>query len=127
MSVKVSIHKVAADGEQVSTEINLDKHHYEQMERGVPLRKVLDPFFQLADDRLIEMNSRIIQANHMVRNLSPEAQVAIHNVMEILHGRTAGPAPAEVIKQEQAEMEQVRNEAEARARTTQVNEDAPLP
>lgn len=78
---KVSLFKSTADGEQLNYEFDLEAAP------GDDLREKLDPYFQLVDDRLLEMNLRIMVGNKLVSHLPPEAQVAIHNVMEVMHGQ----------------------------------------
>lgn len=106
MSVKLSIFKSSADGEQTNIEYTLEKRDYDRMSPhresipdkdnpkvvrvvelpGESLRSILAPYFKLVDDRLLEMNLRIMVAQKMVKDLPPEAQMAFHNLMEVLHG-----------------------------------------
>lgn len=78
---KVSLFKSTADGEQLNYEFDLEAAP------GDDLREKLDPYFQLVDDRLLEMNLRILVSNVMVAKLEPQLQVAFHSVMEVLHGQ----------------------------------------
>jgi hypothetical protein len=88
MSAKVSIFKSTMDGEQVNIEFNIDKKEFETMkQRGTRFRSYLDPFFRLADDRLLEMNLRIMITQRAVKALSPDVQVAWHQLMGVLHGQ----------------------------------------
>jgi hypothetical protein len=117
MATKISIFKTTADGEQVNVEIDLTADHLKQMEPrhvkhpnnrdeivpGKSLRELFQPCFQLVDDRLFEMNQRIMASNVLVKKLPPEAQYAVHNVFEVLHGRSQGPAPAEILEEARRE------------------------
>ncbi len=112
MSTKISIFKTTADGEQVNVEIDLTAEHLKQMEPrkagdniipGKSLRQIFEPCFRLVDDRLFEMNERIMASNVMVKKLPVEGQMAIHNIMEVLHGRSQGPAPAEILEEARRE------------------------
>ena len=99
MSVKISIFKSTADGEQLNQEYNVDKHEFARMEKGETLREIFAPYLKFADQRLLECNLRIIIANKMVKALPVEAQMAVHNVMEVLHGqRPTIPEYAEILQ-----------------------------
>lgn len=139
MNAKVSIIKVTADGEQVSVEIVLDNYVEQRMKekwvekmrppdeehvgwwkqviitKGETLDQILEPFFRLMDDRLIEMNHRVMKSNFLAKKLSPDAQYALHTVFEVLHGRQAGPPMEQVIKESQEE----RQAAEAKINANQ--------
>jgi len=102
------IHKVSADGEQISQEIQLEKHHYELLNKGVSLRVALEPHFRLADDRTLEINNRIQAAGYYQRKLaklSPEAAMLVSEIWDILHGRKPGPAVDAVLEQDRLERE----------------------
>jgi hypothetical protein len=124
MATKISIFKTTADGEQVNVEIELTQEHLKQMEPtvrkyspgpgkpveteivpGKSLRDLFGPCFQLVDDRLLEMNNRIMASNVLVKKLSPEGRYAVTNIMEVLTGRSRGPAPEEILRAEKAERE----------------------
>ena len=127
MATKISIFKTTADGEQVNVEIELTQEHIKQMQPAVikhpgkpdeiipgkALRQIFAPCFQLADDRLFEMNQRIMASNVLVRRLSPDAQFAIKNVFEVLHGRSRGPAPAEILEEDKRQREAAVEKAKA--------------
>lgn len=136
MSTKISIFKTTADGEQVNVEVDLTPDVLKQVEPtvmraikgsgaqdqivpGKSLRQVFAPYFQLVDDRLLEMNTRIMASNVLVKKLSPEAQYAVTNIFEVLHGRSRGPAP-------EAILEEARREHQAAKEATQsANTDVP--
>lgn len=87
MSVKISIYKSTADGEQLNQEYSVEKHEYDRLAKGESLRDIFAPYLQFADYRLLECNMRLIISHKMVKSLSVEAQMAVHNVMEVLHGQ----------------------------------------
>lgn len=99
MSIKISLFKSTADGEQLNMEFALEREEYARIKSGEPLRKMFDPYFRLADDRLWEMNIRIMLANTMVRKLSPEARFAVNNVMDVLHATKMDSTFADALKQ----------------------------
>jgi len=86
MSVKYSLFKTTADGEQLNIEINPTNQELQQLAKGVPARVLFDTHFRVADDRMREMNIRILLAQTALKSYPPEVQVAFHNVMAILHG-----------------------------------------
>ena len=92
---KINIIKITADGEQTSIEGEFtpegDKSMLEQ----------LNPYYQLCDDRLFEMNTRILASNELVRRLTPDAQMAVHNVMEVLMGQAPKSDINKIVKEGQ--------------------------
>lgn len=111
MSVKMTIIKHTADGEQLSIEAEVGPE-FIPSEGG--LRGYLDPYFRLMDDRLMELNKRIIASNYMVKKLPTEAQMAMHNIMDVLHGHKPGPAIEEIIVEAADDLEKRRVQAEAK-------------
>ncbi len=87
---RLHIIKTTAEGEQCSFEID------------DPTDEDTKKLFKQMDDRLWEMNKRIIAANYLCKKLPAEAQMAIHNMMDVLHGRKPGPS-IELIVQEATE------------------------
>jgi len=121
MANKIVIHKVSADGEQISQEVVLEKRDYDLLDKGKSLREVLDKFFALADERTYEINKRVLAAGYYQRKLaavSPEAAMLVAEVWDILHGRKPGPAIDSVLEQDklerEAEIARLKAEAEAR-------------
>ena len=107
-AMKVVIHKVSADGEQVSIEVPVDRTVVDQhVAHKTHLRE--SPFiaaaFDLIDARLLEMNKRIMASNVLVRKLPADAQFALNNVLDVLHGKAGGPATEEILAQAKAEAE----------------------
>ncbi len=107
---KINIIKITADGEQTSIEGEFEpKKDYQvkhfdgtiEIKKGQPMLEQLMPYYQLCDDRLFEMNTRILASNELVRRLSPDAQMAIHNVMEVLMGQAPKSDIAKIVKEGQ--------------------------
>ncbi len=113
MKVKVGIIKMSAEGEQVSVEGDIDTA--ELTITGEQLRVEFAPFFDLIDDRLREMNERVIASNHLVKRLPADAQMAIHQAIDMLYGK----APREAVHQhfEAAKKEAEENQEKAFAHT----------
>ena len=111
--MKITIHKVTADGEQVSVEVPLTSDMLRLAQRGeVTLRTYLTPILELMDDRLLEMNKRIIASNYLTKKLPVDAQVALHNVLDVLHGKSSGPATEEVLEAARREYDEQKRKAE---------------
>ena len=92
---KINIIKITADGEQTSIEGDFTPIE------GKPMLEQVEPYLQMLDDRLFEMNNRILASNELVRRLSPDAQMAIHNVMETLMGQAPKSDIARLVKEGQ--------------------------
>ena len=111
--MKVTIIKVSADGEQCSIEYNLGEKALQAHREGRRhLREELAPAFDLLDARLLEMNKRIMAANYLVQKLPAVARFAVNNVMDVLHGKTSGPAVEEVLEASRAEVAAARAKGE---------------
>ena len=82
--MKVSIAKMTAEGEQLSVEFDL---HDSALPEGHEDRATLKGVLKFLDERLLEMNLRVINANRKVRELEPKAQIAVHEFMDVLYGR----------------------------------------
>ncbi len=107
---KINIIKITADGEQTSIEGEFTpegdyqvKHPDGTIEikKGQPMLEQLMPYYQLCDDRLFEMNTRILASNELVRRLTPEAQMAVHHVMEVLMGQAPKSDINKIVKEGQ--------------------------
>ena len=108
---KINIIKITADGEQTSIEGDFTPekdqtavmHPSGQKEtiKGLPMLEQLMPYYQLCDDRLFEMNTRILASNELVRRLTPDAQVAVHHVMEVLMGQAPKSDIDKIVKEGQ--------------------------
>jgi hypothetical protein len=107
--MKITVIKVTADGEQLSAEYNVSGDEMKLHKAGKQhLREALSPLFDLVDARLLEMNKRIMAANYLVTKLSPDARLAVNNVMDVLHGRSSGPATEAILEASRAEVEAAR-------------------
>jgi len=117
---KITVIKVTAEGEQLSIEGEFipdpdvqiahppdatHKDRWETTEKGKPLLETLQPYFDLCDDRLFEMNQRILASNHLVKQLEPAAQMAVHHVCEVLMGQAPKSDISNIMKQRDAERE----------------------
>ena len=111
---KINIIKVTADGEQTSIEGEFEPSKDYQVKlpdgtiearKGQPMLEQLLPYYQLCDDRLFEMNTRILASNELVRRLPPDAQMAVHHAMEVLMGQAPKSEIAQIVKEGQERRE----------------------
>lgn len=128
--MKVTVFKATADGEQIQVEIPLTREHFDKLKNGGRLRDILAPAFDLADDRLLEFNLRIMKMNRLVSKLPPEAAMAVKNVLEIHAGQVQGPPPASVHDQAMRDYEDLVKEKQAERdaaekRSAKAEEEAP--
>ena len=98
---KINIIKITADGEQTSIEGEFEPQWDPKTESYRPMLPQLMPYYELCDDRLFEMNNRILASNELVRRLTPDAQMAVHNVMEVLMGQAPKSDIAQTVKEGQ--------------------------
>lgn len=108
--IKLGVIKVTAEGEQCNIEAEVGPDDI-LMEEGKTfyecLKKTMEPYFKLMDDRLWEMNKRILGSNELVRRLEPEAQMAVKYVCEVLMGQVPNSDIDKLVKkgQERREIE----------------------
>jgi len=91
---KLMIIKQTAEGEQTSIE--------DEFNELSPVQ--IKVFYKLVDDRLWEMNKRVIAANYLCKKLPVDAQMAIHNMLEVLHGMKPAPSLELIIQEATEEM-----------------------
>lgn len=82
--MKITVTKMTATQEQVAIELNVpsDKGRYD----GDRLTDNLQLAFAVIDARLRETNRRILGAHKVAQTLSPEQQLVIRQVLDIIHG-----------------------------------------
>ncbi len=85
MKAKLTIIKATAEGEQVSVEGEIDSNEHKVTREY--LRGEFEPFFGLIDDRLREMNMRVIASNHIIKRMPADVQMAITAAHDMLYGR----------------------------------------
>ena len=83
--MKVTIQKATGEGEYISVEAQIPGDVL-KMNDKVRLRGYLSMGIDLIDDRLFEMNRRVLFANELVRQQTPEVQFVIHSILEGMHG-----------------------------------------
>jgi len=130
MKAKLQIIKTTQDGEQLMIECDdfmpdkptrimhpPDFEHNKEWfttEEGKTLIDYARPYLDFMDARLLEMNSRVMAANEMVRALTPEEQLAIHNVSQTLFGNVPQEEMNAIVRKAKAEVDaKEREHAEA--------------
>ncbi len=79
--MKVTIHKVSGDGETLIIE-----EEFITPEEINKAHEKMAVAFRLADDRLMEINLRIMTMRFFNQSMKPETQMELHTLMEVLHG-----------------------------------------
>ena len=108
--IKLGVIKVTAEGEQCNIEAEVAPENIVVKEGQSfydALQEFLAPYFKLMDDRLWNMNKRILASNELVRRLEPEAQMAVKYVCEVLMGQVPNSDIDKLVKkgQERREIE----------------------
>ena len=98
--MKIIVNKMVGEGEQFAIELNIgdDILKKEGME-GAQAR--LSPALALVDARLLELNTRLLNANRMAQTLTPEANAAMRQCVDILWGRQTPPMDLPTIQKEE--------------------------
>ncbi len=117
--IKLGIIKVTADGEQCNIEMDVDQ---KDVPPGVDkdgnglgfydcLRAYVEPYFKLMDDRLFEMNKQVLASNELVKQMTPEAQHAMHHALEHLMGQAPKSSIDKLVKDGQDRREREKQQA----------------
>lgn len=90
---KIIIAKMAGEGEQWNIELEIPKRVLDPdskesaATKALRLQAFVDPVVQVMDARMLEMNRRILDAMTYAKTLTPEAQMAVNLVFDIMGGR----------------------------------------
>ena len=122
--MKVTVQKATGEGEYISVEAQVPGDVLKNNDK-VRLRRYLAPGFDLIDDRLFEMNRRIIMANKLVKQASPDVQFIIHSVLEGMHGMLYRGAGSQVQVTKELEDKVGAMVAKAQEDTTEALKDYP--
>lgn len=102
--IKLGIIRVTAEGEQCNIEAEVSPNDIVVPEGKTfdeALHDTMAPYFKLLDDRLWEMNCRIMASNELDRSLEPEARMAVRHVCEVLMGQVPRSDIDKLVKQGQ--------------------------
>lgn len=91
--MKIVIQKTVGDlGETWMVEVPLERVKADTEEQVVAqIKNRLDPALRVMDDRLLNLNLRLLNRNAMARKLAPEANEALNQVVQMMYGRRQGP------------------------------------
>ena len=90
--MKIAIQKTVGDlGEVWMVEVPVDAGILKGEDPVVALKAKLAPALRVLDDRLLDLNLRLLNRNKMAQSLGPEANMAIHQVVQVMYGRASGP------------------------------------
>ena len=89
--MKIIVNKMVGEGEQFAIEVNIGEDVLKR--EGVKgAQDRLSPALALVDARLLELNTRLLNANKLAQKLTPEANYAMRQCVDILWGRQTPPA-----------------------------------
>ena len=90
--MKIVVQKTVGDlGETWMVEIPVDGGLRKSDDPVTAIKAKIDPVFRVMDDRLLEINMRLLNRNAVARKLGPEANMALHQTVEVMYGRRQGP------------------------------------
>ena len=90
--MKIVINKLVGDlGEQWSVEVPVPNDVLKASDPVAALKVLTAPALRAVDDRLLELNMRLLDSNRMAQGLTPEANMALRQVVEVLYGRRVAP------------------------------------
>jgi hypothetical protein len=86
---KATLIRMTGEGEQLQFEVDIpgDIWKTDSKNREHKLNQLLSPFFGALDMRMMEINHRIMDAMNYSKGLSPEQQMQIKTVFDIMGGR----------------------------------------
>lgn len=100
--MKIIIGKLVGDlGEQWSIEVPIGNDVLHCKDPVNAVKAISGIALRVVDDRLLEMNMRLLDSNRMAQSLTPDALLALRQTVEIMYGRRVapdGPGPQSVGK-----------------------------
>lgn len=90
--MKIVIGKLVGDlGEQWSIEVPIGNDLLKSKDPVGAIKTVSGIVLRVVDDRLLEMNMRLLDSNRMAQSLPPDALLALRQTVEIMYGRRVAP------------------------------------
>lgn len=103
--MKITIQKIVGDlGETWMIEVPVSSDVLRSRDPVVGIKAHTETALRVIDDRLLEMNLRILARNKIAQKLTPEALLALNQTIQIMYGIAADPSARRV-------MQDVREEA----------------
>lgn len=89
--MKIVVNKLVGDlGEQWAIEVPVSNEVLKSKDPVAGITAALAPALRVVDNRLLEMNTRILARNVMASSLSPEALMVLNQTVQIMYGVQAG-------------------------------------
>jgi len=85
VELKCLIQKSSADGEQVVFEVS-------QCESVEQMEDTLKDALRVCDDRMQEMNERVLDTNELMQTLSQDELVKFTTILDVMYGRASAKA-----------------------------------
>ena len=98
--MKIIVNKMVGEGEQFAIEVNINDDTLAKLGVGWA-QASLAPALALVDARLLDLNTRLLNANRMAQTLTPEANAAMRQCVDILWGRQSPPMDLPAIQKEE--------------------------
>ena len=90
--MKIVINKLVGDlGEQWSIEVPVGNELLKSPEPVAAIKANLGSVLRVVDDRLLELNMRLLDSNRMAQTLTPEAMLALRQTVEVMYGSRVAP------------------------------------
>ena len=93
--MKIIINKLVGDlGEQWAIEYNVPSDVLKAGGAEGPteaIKKAVAPILRVVDDRLLELNVRLLNHNRVAQTLTPEGLQAVRQCVEVMYGRRVAP------------------------------------
>lgn len=86
--MKIAVQKVVGDmGEVWMIEVPIDAGTMKAPDGVAAIKAKMADVLRVADDRLLEINMRLIQHNKLAQSLTPEALLAMRQCVQMMYGR----------------------------------------
>lgn len=90
--MKIAIQKVVGDmGEVWMIEVPVDANTLKAPDPVAAIKAKIGDVLRVADDRLMEINLRLMEHNRLAQALSPEGLLAVRQCVQIMYGRNQAP------------------------------------
>lgn len=97
--MKIVVNKLVGDlGEQWALEFQVGNDILHSKDPVGAIKEAMYAVLRAIDDRLLEMNLRIMAKNKMAQSLTPEALMALNQTVQIMYGIQTDPS-AQAVRQ----------------------------
>lgn len=89
--MKISVQKVIGDmGEVWQIEHQIHTDVFKQKDPVAAIKGQIKDVLRVADDRLYDINIRLIEHNKLAQGLTPEALLAVRQCVQVMYGQRGG-------------------------------------